>query len=209
MAYAFSELIDYIKSQRESGNVLSMGELHNLYMSRLTSLGFTDFHVHRTRFRQDILAFIPDLVEVKDKRTGHYDLVFDDDLAAAIAEYNANTTEDMLILAKAFKILRNEALDQKQDFNGTFNKSSAAESVGQKRLSFMTRTLYGPGIHKNMESSYQNKENTNSVPLSLSQLTSYNMVKRCSTNPTAIPCHMQVDNQMFAHCANIAHQRTT
>ena len=93
-----------------------MGELHNLYMSRLTSLGVADFHGHRTRFRKDILSVVPDLVEVKDKRTGHYDLVFDDNLSVAIAEYNTNTTEDMLILAKASKILRKEALDQKTGF---------------------------------------------------------------------------------------------
>ena len=104
-AQAYSELIEYIESHRVSRSVLSMGQLYNLYISRLTSLGLNEVSIHRTRFRQQIISAIPDLIAVKNK-SGQYDLVYDEDLSRAIAEYKTSTHDDIIILAKAARILR-------------------------------------------------------------------------------------------------------
>ena len=98
-------MIDYIESLRRTKATNSVGELHHLYTSRLISLGLTDLNVHRTRFRQDILASVPGLTEVKDP-SGHFHLIYDDDLTEAIQEFKINTEEKMMILAKATEILR-------------------------------------------------------------------------------------------------------
>ena len=80
MPKAFSELIDYIESHRGTKTcVLPMGELYGFYVYRLASLGVTEYNIHRTRFRRQILASIPDLVEVKGP-SGYYNLVFDEDI---------------------------------------------------------------------------------------------------------------------------------
>ena len=45
-------------------------------------------------------------------------------------------------------------------------------------------------MHRYMNRSQQDKGSRNNVPVVLGQLVSYNMVKRRSTNPTAIPRHI-------------------
>ena len=184
---AFSELIDYVESLRGKKAAISKGELYHLYTSRLISLGLTDLNVHRTRFRQDILASVPDLTEVKNP-SGHFDLIYDDDLTEAIQEFKINTEEKMMILAKAAKILRQDILDFKQNFSGAFTSSSGIESLSQQLLSFVQLLLDGPGILKDMDP----RENVRpwSATLSISQLIIYNAVKRRSPNPTSIPRHI-------------------
>ena len=187
-AQAFSELIEYLESLRGSKNVLSMGDIYHLYLSRLTSLGVSDVNIHRTRFRQQILDAIPDLTAVKNK-SGRYDLIYDEDLSAVIAEYKTSTAKDMLMVAKAVRILRQASLKRKQTFTGKFSPSSQVDSVDPILLAFMQMYLDGPGIYEGMNKELNTKFQSRSVPLTLSQLLTYNVVNRRSSNPEAVPRH--------------------
>ena len=156
---------------------------------RLASLGVTEYNIHRTRFRRQILASIPDLVEVKGP-SGYYNLVFDEDITAAIEQYKTTTNEKMLILAKAAKILREENLNLKHIFTGSLDKASEKKSTGSMLLSFSHMLLDGPRIMKNLESKSIGTEKTAAVPLYIAQIIAYNMAKRRLNNPTSVPRHL-------------------
>ena len=97
---AFSELFDYVESLMGTKAAISIGELYHLYTSCLISLGLTDLNAHRIRFRQDILASFPDLTEVKDP-SGHFDLIYDDDLTEAIQKFKINSIVSHIGVVKA------------------------------------------------------------------------------------------------------------
>lgn len=189
-AQAFSELMEYLESLRGSKSVLSMGEIYHLYISRLTSLGLTEVNIHRTRFCRQILAAIPDLTAVKNK-SGRYDLVYNEDLSRAIAEYKTSTAKDILTVAKAVRILRKASLNRKQTFTGKFSPSSQVDSVYSIMLSFMHMYLDGPGIYEDMNKDSNAKFQSRTVPLTLAQLLTCNVVNRRSSNPEAVPRHVK------------------
>ena len=113
-----------------------------------------------------MLASVPDLTEVKDP-SRHFDLIYDDDLTEAIQEIKIDTEEKMMILAKAAKILRQDILDCKQNFSGTFTSSSGIELLSQQMLSFVQLLLDGPGILIHMDTSGKCKTsvgNTLNIP---------------------------------------------
>lgn len=71
--------------------------------------------INSTCFRQQTLAAIRDMTAGKNK-SGRYDLIYDEELSAATAEYKTSTTEDMLTVAKAVRILGQASLKRKQTF---------------------------------------------------------------------------------------------
>lgn len=62
-------------------------------LSRLTSIGVTEVKIRSTHFRQQIVAAIPDMIEMKNK-SGRYDPVYDEDLSAATGKYKTIAEED-------------------------------------------------------------------------------------------------------------------
>ena len=90
---AFADLVDYIESQRCTGSVFKTADIVNLYSSRLLSLGVNEY-VHTTRLRQQVIAAVPDLVEVKCpwNRT---ELAFDDDISQALQELQIVVTQKL------------------------------------------------------------------------------------------------------------------
>ena len=64
-AQAFEELVDFIEEDRGvHGNVYGMSKLTKSYRKRLADLKI-NCDIHTSHLRQDILAAIPDLAEIK------------------------------------------------------------------------------------------------------------------------------------------------
>ena len=146
-------------------------DLVNIYRERLRSLEVDDY-VHSTRFREKLLNSIMDLTEIRISLK-HIELAFDEELAQLVemmSESHANIQASILV--KAANILRCETLKYKYMFDGHFDKDSEKNSVPPVLVAFYKMLLSGPGICENNGS---NKA-ADRVSLSMSQLTSYNMV---------------------------------
>ena len=97
---AFSDLIEYVESQRGSGTVFKM------YSSHLISLG-VDETVHTTRLRHKVTAAVTYLIEVKGL-SNCTDLAFDEDISLALQELSDSWDSEAMVLVKAAKILRQQ-----------------------------------------------------------------------------------------------------
>ena len=181
-AHVFHELVDYVLDHRGTGVMMKMADLTTLYDKRLTSLGFSDITANTTRLRKDLEREIPDLKAIKVNRC--WSMAFDDDLSETIAAMKDNTSTEVSTLHKAAKILRNEYLQKKQSFTGSFSTASEAESIPPILRSFLHMLLDGPGIDQPPPESEKAK-----VAISIGQQIIYNSVNRRSKKPESIPRH--------------------
>ena len=68
-----------------------MTEVSNLYMERLGELGAVKSK-HTTRLREALVDAIPDLVAVQNKKSGKWDLCFDETLTEAVLDLKKHET---------------------------------------------------------------------------------------------------------------------
>lgn len=174
---AFAELVSYIETYRESMEakpVFSMGDLKNLYISRLQKLGVNDVQVHTTRLKNRILAAIPDLRAHTEGR--EVLLAYDQDIGAALKQAcNEDFDSEALTLAKASKIIRRDVFKLKQAFNGRFPTDCQETAVPSTLTALVNMILAGPNIK---EQSVQDKP-TSPANQTISQLIVFNSLK-CS-----------------------------
>jgi hypothetical protein len=71
---AFNCVITYIQSQKNTATSFKMTDIVNIYGTKLQSLGLPDY-VHTTCLRSQLLASIPNLIEVPGS-ANYIDLVF-------------------------------------------------------------------------------------------------------------------------------------
>ena len=145
-AYALNELLDFIENYRGSGESMAMTDLAALYDKRTVGLGFPAIKCNTTHLREDIKRLIPD---IKSVQTNHgWSLVFDDDLSKAVIDIKGNRSNDVSIILRAAKILRQEFLPMKQTFTGSFSTSNEADSIPPMLRSFLNMLLDGSGINR-------------------------------------------------------------
>ena len=187
-AQAFHDLVEYIEYLRDSDTpVVYMSDLCQLYSSRLVSLGL-DGYVHSTRLRESLLLAVPDLQEVRRGTGLSVDLAFDSNITTALEMLTEQTCADeMRDLYKAAKILQKHILSTKNSFGGHFTHQSAVQSVPPILMAFMQMTLDGPTIIQGKEP----PKGVSSATLSLSQLVTYNTVKRRLGPIDTIPRHIR------------------
>ena len=124
-AQAFADLVDYLESQRGTGSVFQTAEIVNLYITAPVPILGVNEYVHTTRLRQQVIAAVPDLVEVKcpSNRT---ELAFDDDISQALQELADSCDTEAMALVKVAKILRQHMLSMKYNFTGSFSPSKVS-----------------------------------------------------------------------------------
>ena len=120
---ALAELITYIEEARaasDSITVFKLGDLANMYSTRMEQLGADmKVRVHTTRLKERLLSHVPDLEAYK---TGcDIFLGFKKDLALALNKVFRDDCDDEAIhLTKATSIIRRDMLQSKWTFNGSF-----------------------------------------------------------------------------------------
>lgn len=130
---AFMEIQAYIESLRGVNKFFSMSEITNLYMERLQELG-VDRSKHTTRLREALVEAIPDLMAVQNKKSGKWELGFDESISEAIMEMKKHETagEKIMKLYEASEIVR-EAIFKK--------RSEEREILGYASLNQSTEEL--------------------------------------------------------------------
>ena len=142
-------------------------------------------HIKSTNIQ---LLAVPDLQEVRRGTGLSVDLAFDSNITTALEMLTEQTCADeMRDLYKAAKILRKHILSTKNSFGGHFTHQSAVQSVPPILMAFMQMTLDGPAIIQGKEP----PKGVSSATLSLSQLVTYNTVKRRLGPIDTIPRHIR------------------
>ena len=114
-------------------------------------LGF-EASIH-TRLRKSILDAVPDLTEIQHQSCT-WDLVYDDDLSVIDKEMRQISTSDKIaLLVKVAKVLRDDFLNMKQCFIGSFKPGCEKASVPNSLIMFLTMLLDGPSFSAGTNSS--------------------------------------------------------
>ena len=163
----FVELQDYIESFRGTDQVIPMTEVCKMYHERMKDLGIF-ISVHTTRLRQKLLQSIPDLEAVKNKAR-HWDLLFNESLAAAVVELKRqeSATDKVTILMKAASILRSAIFKSRENTKSPL-KGNLGETPEEMKV-FLSLLLNGSQVRQGQEI-----KGTVKVIGSLGQLISYN-----------------------------------
>ena len=182
-AQAYSELVAYLESNRCTGMVFKLAELCKMYKSSLVAQGLKDPYVHASRLCQDLTVTLPDLCTFKGAKS--IDLAFDDDVTQAVMQMESNPTTTMMTLAKASKILREQILDTKYNFTGTFEHGSDMQTVPPLLLHFMQMVMDGPKKQGEIPGRFR------PAAVAASEMIVYNSVKRNRSGSEVIPRHIQ------------------
>ena len=124
---AFAELVSYIESYMESKvarPVFEMGDLKNLYISRLSERG--EMPVHTTRLKNRILAAVPDL---RSHTAGMFYFRMTK-ISEQLLNRRAMRTL-IIILARASTIILRDVLKLTQAFDGRFAKNMLCLNLSQ------------------------------------------------------------------------------
>lgn len=109
--------------------IFPLADLSQLYQQPLEQLGIVSPTVNATRWKEKLLAEIPEL-EAHKKGKGVL-LALQRDVAQALSQ--ASDYSDALVIAKAAKILRRKILEYQSKFDGTFGEGCIKDAIPQKR----------------------------------------------------------------------------
>ena len=172
---AFAELISYIESYQESPEtwpVFKLQTLKKLYSDRIEELGAENGQLHTIRFKERILAAVPDLqAQNKGKEVL---LAFMKDIGPALKHaFNADYDTEGMLLAKAANNIHRDIFKIKQIFNGQFIENCQQKSVPTTLTSLISMILNGPNIKDQLGLEGINSQ----ASLTISQLVAFNIVK--------------------------------
>ena len=188
---AFLELVDFVESYRGTGTILPMSKMVMAYEKRLKSLGVVHI-VHTSRLRQQLLDCIPDLTAIQaNDRT--WDIMFNEDLSHVINEVKkASSSEKMALYMKAANWLRDDFLQMRQNFKGSFTPSSEMESTSDSLKLFLSFLIDGnKTCYSDLEEGDNAGQTYSDTILSIAQIIQFNAVKRRSKNGNVIMRHMR------------------
>jgi len=165
---ALAELVMYIEEVHFGDNakpIFLLSDLAKMYQERISQLGVnTDTRIHTTRLKERILSNFPDMQAYKQGKKVF--LMVEDDVGRAISRaFEEDGDDEGFYLVKAARILRNEMLNMKSKFIGTFTNDCQESSVPQSLLVFTNMILEGPNIKPNA---------TTQAAKTLSQLIQFN-----------------------------------
>ena len=155
------------RNNSKSPIVFKLSDIHRAYTAKreADSSEISVQAPHRTRFKEKLLKYLPNLRDFKSGRESI--LVFEKDIGPIPSQNGAisNSKED--ILNSAAKVLRNELNDHKVDStNNMFTDKTIQESVPTPLVKFLSSLLRG-----------HSSSSTPSV-LSIAHLIQFNHVKK-------------------------------
>ena len=120
---AYVEIQEFVETYRGSSEVISMSYINKMYQQRLKQLD-VEKSSHTTRLRESLVSSIPDLTCVKNK-SGTWDLLFDESLAAAVVELKQHDTasDKISILSRAGKLVRDAILKAREGAQDVLSQS--------------------------------------------------------------------------------------
>ena len=189
---ALSELQDFVETFRGCGQPIPMSKIRTLYDKRLAELGIAkDGDVtNTTRLRETIVAAIPDLECVQNPRSRSWDLIFNADLSIAVSEMRKqDNTDKIMILSKAARLLREEILSLRNEFQGTFDAGCEESSVPPALRIFRNMLLDGPKMSLDSDQAEPPELQSPKVALHIGHQLVYNCVKRRSKKGSKALCH--------------------
>ncbi|EDO35715.1 predicted protein [Nematostella vectensis] len=124
---ALGEVVSYIEENRNSGEIstFKLADLGKLYTRYLEQLDVLPELEHYNNGRDVYLAFRKDVGEVLQKA------------------HKEDKDEEGIHLAKAATIIRNEIIEHKYSFDGSFDENCQRRSVPPSLVSFLKRILHG------------------------------------------------------------------
>ena len=177
---AFAELIAYLEDTKyssEENPVFKLSYLSSLYNERLDELNDdgSESHVHTTRLKERIEHQLPKIQSYSKGREVY--LMYEEDVANVIhnaskSEYDSTYTQ----LAQVARVVRDEILQIKTSFSGSWEKECQKESVSKLLQTLVSMILHGTDITRKHEAN----ENSSQPVLSLSQLITFNCKSRRS-----------------------------
>ena len=177
---AFVELSNYIERSLYSGTLFfKLSELHTLYVNRLEDLGI-EKEINKSRLKLQLLEHFPEAQEQYDGR--NIVIVFKKGMESMLRDAikKRDFSEDVEILAKAAKIIRNDIFDQDWfKFNGCFPPECQEDSLPTSLKSLVSLILSGPNLKD------QDKRESQAC-LTISQLIFYNVKKRSSDSTVKV-----------------------
>lgn len=127
---ALAELVAYIEDLKASESVapvFKLSDLIKLYSTRLHQLGVEEVQPHSTRFKDRILAQLPNLRAHREGRDILF--AFDEDVGPALRKAcHKNFDDEAVCLARAAKIVRREIFELEASFTGSFDKDCQISS---------------------------------------------------------------------------------
>ena len=192
---ALSELQDFVETFRGSGQPIPMSKIRTLYDKRLAELAIAEEGdvTHTTRLRETIVAAIPDLECVQNPRSRSWDLIFNADLSIAVSEMRKqDNTDKIMILSKAARLLREEILSLRNEFQGTFDAGCEESSVPPALRIFLNMLLDGPKMSLDGDQAEPPELQSPKVALHIGHQLVYNCVKRRSKKGSKAPRHPRI-----------------
>jgi hypothetical protein len=141
-AIALSELITYmyekrVSSIKKSPPVFQLKDLTNMYLDRLRQLEVSSASINKTRLKEQVLYYMPEIEANKQGRNVVF--AFKKDIGTMLTK--GSEYDDGLILAKAATILRKHMLKNKSSLTGTFDHSYIEQSVPLQLLQLLPKYL--------------------------------------------------------------------
>lgn len=183
-AIAFAELVSYIeefKECQESLPLFTLAELSKLYSTILDDLGADQAsRIHTTRLREKLEAELPDLISYKRGRD--IVLAFDQHMGDVIEKARElDNDSEAKHLARAARIIRRDIFTHDNRlFDGSFPSNCQGSSVPPSLKALVNMILDGPC---SKEDSFDGVSTSN-ASLSISQIISFNCVKKRTTHTT-------------------------
>ena len=140
-----SELVTYIfetSIHSEGPTTFRLADMSHLYQQRLEQLGIDSPTVNSTRLKDSLLAEIPELETYRKGRDVF--LAFNKDLGTALSQ--SSEYSEVVLIAKAAKILRKIILNHHSSFDGTFPEGSIQNATPTLLLQFIGMVEHGGDI---------------------------------------------------------------
>ncbi|MES9882849.1 MAG: hypothetical protein ABW185_18430 [Sedimenticola sp.] len=202
---AFAELVSYIQCTLDddgTASVFQLSALKKLYMDRVIQLGGQPAEIHSTRFKNQLLSYIPELEAHSEGRDVL--LVANDNIGKLLRRSCMSGDDDeALCLSRAANIVRRDMFKNKcSPFSGTFPEHCQESSVAQSMLLLITMIMHGTNI--------KDKTNYTSQPaLTVSQLLTYNSyVKRPKQTSAETKHSEQRETPLPLFIGALIHSRT-
>ena len=203
---ALSELVTYIEETRlDEGADLyfKLADLAKLYHNRLEQLGVSiPKRINTTRLMERLLDQMPYLKAHTKGRD--VVLAFDDDIAdALIIASQFKKDSNIMHLAKTTQIVREEMLEKKQAFDGSFPPEALTESVPDSLLASMNMVVEGPNRYQTGE-----ERRGNSAALIISQLLMFNCKRNSCLDSTKVRHEKDREMPVVQYLALLIHAQT-
>ena len=181
---AFQEVVQWIKDRYADGETnFLLKDLWDFWLERREEYGL-DAMQNRTIFKERLLAEFSGEMSEHNYEGRKVALCFNEGLKEVINAVikERNFSEDMKVLMKASKIIRNDMFNHKTfSFLGKFDSECQRESIPASLYSLISLIING--IDKNVEKNHQ-------ATLSISQLVLFNL-KKSKNKDAAISRHIR------------------